>query len=503
MKKRVAVIGAGPSGIAQLRAFAAAERSGAEVPDVVCFERQADWGGQWNYTWRAGTDEYGEPVHSSIYRHLWSNGPKERIEFADYSFDEHFGRPLSSFPPREVLWDYINGRIERSGVRDKVRFSTAVRHVEYDRATETFTLEAENLLDRSTTVEEFDEVVVASGHYSVPHSPGFEGLETFPGLVQHAHDFRGAEHLVGKDLLVVGGSSSAEDIALQAYKMGTKSVTITYRSKEMGYAWPETVEERPLLTRMEGRTAYFADGTSKEFDAVVLCTGYIHSFPFMSHDIRLNTTGTLYVDHLYKGVTLAANPKVHYLGMQHQWFTFTMFDIQAWYVRDVVLGRVDLPDEATMRADIAAWQDRRDAREVGKGDPVFQADMLKEILAVTDYPDIDLDAVVNLFLAWKQSKKDEVTTYRDQVYRSIVTGTMSVPQRTAWLDMLDDTAAGYLADLTDPVEEMGPGAALGVAAAAEAAGDAAVGAAAAGDAAVGAAAGAGAATRDDLAAAAG
>ena len=113
MRKRVAIIGAGPSGLAQLRAFQSAAAKGAEIPEVVCFERQSDWGGIWNYTWRTGTDEFGEPVHCSMYRYLWSNGPKECLEFADYTFEEHFGRPIASYPPREVLWDYMKGRVER------------------------------------------------------------------------------------------------------------------------------------------------------------------------------------------------------------------------------------------------------------------------------------------------------------------------------------------------------------------------------------------------------
>lgn len=70
---------------------------------------------------RAGPQQY--------YRHLWSNAPKECLEFADYSFDKHFGRPISSYPPRAVLWDYINGRVAGAelqdgvGLKDTVRFS--------------------------------------------------------------------------------------------------------------------------------------------------------------------------------------------------------------------------------------------------------------------------------------------------------------------------------------------------------------------------------------------
>ena len=119
---RVAIIGAGPCGLAQLHAFATDKAAdGAQMPELVCYEKQSDWGGLWNYTWRTGLDEHGEPCHGSMYRYLWSNGPKECLEFADYTFDEHFGKPIASFPPREVLYDYIMGRATRSGIRKYIR----------------------------------------------------------------------------------------------------------------------------------------------------------------------------------------------------------------------------------------------------------------------------------------------------------------------------------------------------------------------------------------------
>ena len=77
MNKKVAVIGAGPSGLAVLRAFQTAKENGYEIPEIKCFEKQDNWGGLWNYTWRTGLDQYGEAVHGSMYRYLWSNGPKE------------------------------------------------------------------------------------------------------------------------------------------------------------------------------------------------------------------------------------------------------------------------------------------------------------------------------------------------------------------------------------------------------------------------------------------
>ena len=106
-----------------------AKNKKAKIPEVVCFEKEDDWGGLWRYTRRTGLDEHGEPVHCSMYRYLWSNGPKECLEFADYSFEEHFGKPIPAYPPRAVLWDTTVGCVKKAGVRRWIRFSTPVRLV--------------------------------------------------------------------------------------------------------------------------------------------------------------------------------------------------------------------------------------------------------------------------------------------------------------------------------------------------------------------------------------
>ena len=90
----------------------------------------------------------------------------------------------------------------------------------------------------------------------------------------------------GKDVLIVGRSYSAEDIGSQCYKYGAKSVTASYRSKPMGFKWPEGLGEKPLLQKVVGKTAHFKDGSTKEVDAIILCTGYLHHFPFLPDDLR-------------------------------------------------------------------------------------------------------------------------------------------------------------------------------------------------------------------------
>ena len=115
----------------------------------------------------------------------------------------------------------------------------------------------------------------------MPHIPDFPGIERFPGRVLHAHDFQHKNEFSGKTFLLIGSSYSAEDIALQCIKYGASKVIITWRSKPLGFHWPEQVEERPLVQRFEGRTAHFKDGSEADIDVVLMCTGYLHSYPFL------------------------------------------------------------------------------------------------------------------------------------------------------------------------------------------------------------------------------
>lgn len=444
-KKRVAIIGAGPSGLAQLRAFQSAAAKGEEIPEIVCFEKQDNWGGLWNYTWRTGLDEHGEPVHCSMYRYLWSNGPKEGLEFADYSFEEHFGKQIASYPPRAVLFDYIEGRVKKAQVRDWIRFSTVVRWVEYNNDTGKFTITLHDHKKDYVYSEDFDNVIVASGHFSTPNIPYYEGFESFNGRLLHAHDFRDAREFAGKDILVMGSSYSAEDIGSQCWKYGAKSVTSCYRSAPMGFAWPDNWEEKPALVKVEGNTAHFKDGSTKKIDAIILCTGYKHFFNFLPDDLRLKTKNRLATADLYKGVVWVHNPKLFYLGMQDQWFTFNMFDAQAWWARDAIMGKIDLPaDKAAMLADVKEREEREEASDDTKYAIKYQADYVKELVAETDYPSFDIDGACEAFFEWKKHKMKDIMGFRNNSYKSVITGTMAPVHHTPWKDALDDSMAAYL-----------------------------------------------------------
>lgn len=443
-RQRVAIIGAGPSGLAQLRAFQSARTKGADIPEVVCFERQDDWGGLWNYTWRTGLDEYGEPVHCSMYRYLWSNGPKECLEFADYTFEEHFGKAISSYPPRAVLWNYIKGRVEKTVVRDWCRFRTPVRLISFDKLINKFKIVAHDLVAQNMYTETFDYVIVASGHFSTPNVPYFDGFETFNGRILHAHDFRDAMEFKNKNILIIGTSYSAEDIGSQCWKYGCKSLTVSHRTKPMGFKWPNNWVEVPLLQKVENNTCTFKDGTQKEIDAIILCTGYLHHFPFLPNELRLETENRLWPLGLYKGVIWENNPKLFYLGMQDQFYTFNMFDVQAWYVRDVIMGQIKLPSKSEMEKDSIRWREREEQIRNDNEGIYFQGDYVKTLLSATDYPKFNVDAVNEKFILWKRHKHEDIMGYRNKVYRSIMTGNMQPEHHTSWIEAMDDSLESYL-----------------------------------------------------------
>lgn len=343
-----------------------------------------------------------------------------------------------------MLYDYIIGRAKKSGVREQIRFDSAVRWISFDADRDRFEVTVESLGDAATRTEGFDHVIVATGHFSTPNVPEYPGFDTFPGRVMHAHDFRDAQEFTGKDLLIMGSSYSAEDLALQSMKYGARSVTITYRNDPMGFGWPEGITEVPRLERMEARTAHFVDGSRRDVDAIVLCTGYRHWFPFMAHDLRLETANVLYSAHLYKGVVWTANPKLMYLSMQDQYYTFTMFDAQAWFARDVILGRIALPSRDEMEADIATWRARQNTLDGTSDDIDFQTDYVRDLLGYSDYPNFDLGLVREHFNTWERHKEECITGYRDRSFSSARTGTVGPVHHTPWWNEPDDSLARFL-----------------------------------------------------------
>ena len=277
----VCVIGCGPAGLFFLHALATRRRTMEEACDseglrrlpvsVVCYERSSSPGGVWRaernhdddddrkedleccgsiYTSAssdgdasADTVDTVNQVSGNMYEALWTNGAKERIEFFDYTYEDHFGKgtPLPTYMPRQPLLEYFVARVTRNNPTffDDVRFDTTVVFVTYseERCKFLVTTERNDTGERETV--EFDKVIWGAGDHGKPSLPGdMDAMlkkDGYRGKIIHsskigAIDFHAA--INGKNVLLVGDAYSAEDLALVAIKAGAERVYIQSRSGE-------------------------------------------------------------------------------------------------------------------------------------------------------------------------------------------------------------------------------------------------------------------------------
>ena len=327
----------------------------------------------------------------------------------------------------------------------------SVKNVKYDEARKTFTVSVKNLVKSEEYSQEFDRVIVAAGHFSTPHVPTFNGIETFDGRVLHAHDFRNAREFTGKRCLVIGASCSAEDIGLQLYKFGAAQVTMSWRTKPMGFAWPDTVKEVPLLTKVNGKTCYFKNGHVEDFDAIILCTGYLHSFPFMAPEIRLEATNILNLPNLYRNTqwygtspgTIDAGGRLFYLGMMDQYFSYTMFMMQALWAAHVIKGIHQVPSREKCVGEITKRLKENEFLTDCDKDIDNQAEYMDQLREDTGHP-VYLSECADTFKEWEHNKHEDIMSYRDKTHKNLFTGIVSPVLTKPWVKLMDDSLETFL-----------------------------------------------------------
>ncbi|KAG0235846.1 hypothetical protein BGW41_000638 [Actinomortierella wolfii] len=212
-KKRVAVIGAGASGLAAIKECLDAK----DHIDVVCFEAEPKVGGLWRFV--EPTADNKNP-HSSVYRSTIINTSKELMTYSDLPIPYDWPTYL---PNRKVV-EYFEMYADHFGLIDHIRFNTRVVEVKE--------LKDENnrWLVRSKpnkpaagasdeiSEEVFDYVMVCSGHHwkpRYPTFPGMEGPDAFTGEQMHSHFYREPSPFKGKNVVIVGLGNSAVDLAVE------------------------------------------------------------------------------------------------------------------------------------------------------------------------------------------------------------------------------------------------------------------------------------------------
>ncbi|MGE4253149.1 MAG: flavin-containing monooxygenase [Parvibaculaceae bacterium] len=117
---------------------------------------------------------------------------------------------------------------------------------------------------------------------------------------------------------------------------------------------------RPWITRIEGHTAWFEDGTAAEFDAVVMSTGYKLSLPFLSRDIG----GILDIDDSHIDLAdCTFHPDLDGLAVLGLYSLigpyFPVLELQARYLAYAWSGAIAGPTRSQLMAGVAAYRTSR------------------------------------------------------------------------------------------------------------------------------------------------
>uniref|UniRef100_A0A3P9LKZ1 Flavin-containing monooxygenase n=1 Tax=Oryzias latipes TaxID=8090 RepID=A0A3P9LKZ1_ORYLA len=406
MPLRVAVVGAGSSGLTCIKACV------DEGLEPVCFESSDDIGGLWKF------QELPEPMQSSIYRSLVSNTSKEMMCFSDFPMPDDY----PNYMHNSQLLQYFRLYTEHFNLLKYIVFQTKVRS-----ATQRPDFSVSGQWDVVTTNKSgeeehwiFDAVLVCSGHYTHPTLPqlDFQGQEAFSGKCLHSWEYKDAELYRGKRVVVVGLGNSGGDIAVEISRSAEK----TYLSTRRG-AWVigrmaanglpldmtaitrfngvmmqllprgfvnwvtertlnqkydhdlyalkprhRFIDRRPLinddlpgrilqgalvmkpnLKELKDTLAVFEDGSQEEnISAVIFCTGYKGTFPFLDTALSERPHGELT---LYKRVFPPSleHPTLAIMGLfQAKGPIIPVVEMQARWAVKVFSGSSHLPPKERM-----------------------------------------------------------------------------------------------------------------------------------------------------------
>ncbi len=201
-RAEICIIGAGSSGVAVGKAL---KQAGLALD---CFEKGSDLGGMWRYENDNGM--------SSAYRSLHIDTSRRNLGYSDFAFPDD----APDFMSHHDVLRHLEAYADRFGVRDHIRFRTAVQQVRPASGG------GWDVMLEGGETRHYASVIVANGHLWDARLPDFPGH--FDGEVMHSHHYRTADRFNGRDVLVVGLGNSAVDIAVDLCRQAN-SVTVSTR----------------------------------------------------------------------------------------------------------------------------------------------------------------------------------------------------------------------------------------------------------------------------------
>lgn len=412
--RRVAVIGAGPSGAITTDALAKEQA----FETIRVFDRRPIIGGTWVYTPHLpakipslrdlveGNADIAIPIppelpaetlkseavnshqlrysDSAQHEHLHSNITPSIMSFTQEPFpDKLSDRTLKAygtgapFRHRETTRGWIEDIFVKNGNDKFLELGTTVERAVKEGDEWVLTLRKEGPGKDYWWREWFDALVVATGHYNIPWFPDIPGLveydERFPGRIVHSKHFRSANKFKGKRVIVVGASISSHEVLHEILPQAQHPVYASIRGEPIpAFGWapfkhPHIVVKKQI-TRLDPLTGKvtFADGTElNDVDHIIFGTGYTFSLPWLPQVHERIRKAYRRLPGVYQHTWDIEDPTLTFVGMLGGGFTFRVYEWQAVAVARHLAGRAKaLPPVEEQRK----WEEERVAKFKGGKD---------------------------------------------------------------------------------------------------------------------------------------
>jgi dimethylaniline monooxygenase (N-oxide forming) / hypotaurine monooxygenase len=200
--RRVAVVGAGPSGLTTVKALL------EEGHQPTCFEQASSLGG----VFRLGEDD------GVVWESCRLTSSALLTAFSDF--------PVSSELPEHLevgqYVQYLERYCAAFGVNRHLRFGATVEAVTPTANGGGWTV---SWRDRNGPHSEtYDAVAICSGLHQHPKRATFVGQETFPGTMIHGAEYRRPAEVAGRKVLIVGAGESGADIVAEVARHASETV---------------------------------------------------------------------------------------------------------------------------------------------------------------------------------------------------------------------------------------------------------------------------------------
>ena len=211
---RVAVIGAGMSGIAMAKKL-----KDAGTTDFVVYEKAASVGGTWRDNTYPGLS-CDVPAHFYCYKDDLS--PKWSRVFA----------------PGEELREYFENVTEKHSLKDYIKFNSEIEEAKFEEG-------RWKIKTKSGETDEADVLVCATGVLHHPNMPDIKGIDTFKGEKFHSARWDHSIPLEGKRVGVIGNGSTGVQI-VTAISQPCAQVTLFQRTPQWIVSMPNPVIPIPI-----------------------------------------------------------------------------------------------------------------------------------------------------------------------------------------------------------------------------------------------------------------